>query len=264
MNFKNKVVWITGASSGIGEHMAYAFAKQGAKLVLSSRKEQELLRVKEACEGDADILILPVDVAEFDSLAAKTEIVIERFGCIDILINNAGISQRDLIINTDFSVDHKIMSVNYLGTVALTKTVLPYMIEKQSGQIVVISSVMGKLALSHRSAYAASKHALHGYFDALRSEVADENIHVTLLLPGYVQTNVTLNALKGDGTKNNVMAPTTKGGITPEQFAKSALRAISSKKNEIYIGKMKERAALVIKRFFPNIFIQMAKKIKPA
>ena len=263
MNFKDKVVWITGASSGIGEYLTYAFAEQGAKLVLSSRKEKELLRVKNNCPKDTDIMVLPLDVADFDRIPEKVEQVIERFSFINILVNNAGISQRELIINTKFEVDQRIMNVNYLGTIALTKAVLPFMVKQQFGQFVVISSVLGKFGVSHRSAYAASKHALHGYFDSLRAEVVDENIKVSIICPGYVQTNVTINALKGDGSANNEMAPTTQNGLEPAVFARKALRVIASEKEEVLIGK-KEILSVYVKRFWPGLFSYFAKKSKPA
>lgn len=263
MNFKDKVVWITGASSGIGEHLTYAFAEQGAKLIISSRKEEELNRVKSNCQNESDIMVLPMDVADFDSLPTKVKLVIERFSFVNVLVNNAGISQRELVKDTNFSVDQKIMAVNYLGTVALTKAVLPYMLKQQFGQIVVMSSVMGKVGVSHRSAYAASKHALHGYFDCLRAELVSDNIGVSIICPGYVQTNVTINALKGDGTKNNVMAPTTQNGMEPGIFAQKALRVIANGKEEVLIGG-KEVYSVYVKRFLPRLFSYFAKKSKPA
>ena len=206
MVFKDKVIWITGASSGIGEHLAYAFSEQGAKLILSSRNQQELTRVKQNCSNPDSIRILSLDVAKFEQATVIYQQVKEAWGTPDILINNAGISQRELVKDTAFLVDKKIMDVNFLGTVAVTKAVLPDMLAKKSGQIVVISSVMGKIGTPFRSAYAASKHALQGWFDCLREEVYQDNIKVTIICPGYVHTNVTINALKGDGSKNNTMA----------------------------------------------------------
>ncbi len=260
MNFKNKVVWITGASSGIGEHLAYAFAEQDAKLILSSRNERELLRVRENCQNDDATMVLPLDVADFDAIPIAVEKIIEKFGNIDILINNAGISQRSLIKDTTFEVDRKIMSVNYLGTVAITKAVLPVMIRQASGQIVVISSVMGKIGVPYRSAYAASKHALHGYFDSLRGEVFRNNIKVTIICPGYVRTNVTINALVGDGSKSNVMAVETSKGMDPAIFAQKALRAIYHKKEEAYIGS-KEILAIYVKRYLPWLLSYVTKRM---
>lgn len=247
MVFKDKVIWITGASSGIGEHLAYAFSEQGAKLILSSRNQQELTRVKQNCSQPNTVQILPLDVAQFDQVSNTYQQAKESWGAPDILINNAGISQRELVKDTDFLVDEKIMDVNFLGTVAVTKAVLPDMLARKSGQIVVISSVMGKIGTPFRSAYAASKHALHGWFDCLREEVYNDNIKVTILCPGYVHTNVTINALKGDGSKNNQMADSTAGGMEPSVFAQKALRAINSGKDEVLIGG-KEIATVYLKR----------------
>lgn len=261
MDYKGKVVWITGASSGIGEHLAYALAEQGAKLILSSRNEKELQRVKNNCHKDSDILLIPLDVSEFATIPPNVETVWSHYGKIDTLINNAGISQRALIKDTTLEVDQKIMNINYLGTVAMTKAVLPGMLKQGFGQIVVISSVMGKVGVPYRSAYAASKHALHGFFDCLRAEVAKDNIQVTMILPGYVRTNVTINALRGDGSQNSTMAPETAKGMDPGIFAQRALKAIANKREEVLIGN-KEIYTVYVKRFFPGFLSYMTKRIK--
>jgi short-subunit dehydrogenase len=259
MSFQNKVVWITGASSGIGEHLAYAFAAQGAKLILSSRNEAELERVKDQCQGAGQVLLLPLDVAQFDTIPGAVQKAIAQFGQIDILVNNAGISQRALAADSAFEVDQRIMNVNFLGTVAMTKAVLPFMLARKSGQIVVMSSVMGKVGFPGRSAYAASKHALHGFFDTLRAEVYRHNLTVTILCPGYVQTNVTVNALKGDGTPTNVMAEETRNGIPADVFAIKALRVIEAEKEEAVIGG-KETLGVYLKRFLPGVLSQIIRK----
>ena len=261
MPFSQQVVWITGASSGIGEHLAYAFASQGARLVLSSRNEQELQRVKRNCPDEAEILVLPMDVADFAGIPGKAQQVLGHFGHIDVLINNAGISQRSAVKDTQFEVDKKIMEVNFLGAVALTKAVLPSMLGRQKGQIVAISSVMGKLGTPRRSAYAASKHALHGYFDSLRAELHSEGIKVTIICPGYVHTNVTINALTADGSPNKKMAEATRKGLAPDVFAEKALRAISRQKEEVLIGG-KEIMGVYIKRFFPKLFSRIARGLE--
>ncbi|GJM34685.1 MAG: oxidoreductase [Saprospiraceae bacterium] len=260
MNFKDKVIWITGASSGIGEYLAYAFAQRGAKLIISSRNQQELERVQQHCAPGTEVLILPLDVSKFDLIPEIAQRAISHFGRLDLLINNAGISQRALIKETDFSVDKKIMEVNYLGSIAVTKAVLPTLLAQQSGHIVTISSVMGKFGAPWRSAYAASKHALQAWFDSLRAEVHQDNIKVTIICPGYVRTNVTINALKGDGSKNNKMAAQTEKGLDPAVFAEKAIRAIAAEKEEVLIGG-KEIIAVYFKRFFPGIFSYFVKKI---
>lgn len=260
MEFQDKVVWITGASSGIGEHLAYALAELKAKLILSSRNEKELQRVKDNCPEGSDILILPLDVSDFDSIPAAVVKAVANFGNIHILINNAGVSQRSLIKDTTFEVDRRIMDINYLGTVAMTKAVLPVMLEQGSGHITVMSSVMGKVGVPYRSAYAASKHALHGYFDSLRAEHYRDNIKVTIFCPGYIRTNVTINALTGDGSKNNKMAVETSRGMDPAIFAQKALRAIAHGKEEAYIGG-REIMSIHVKRLFPKFFSFVVKRL---
>lgn len=261
MDFKDKVVWITGASSGIGEHLAYAFAKNGAKLVLTARNEKALERVSLHCKTATPPLFFKMDVTNFEAIPNYTQKVVDHFGRIDILVNNAGISQRSLVIDTQLSVDQKIMNVNYLGVVAVTKAVLPFMIKQQSGQFVIISSLMGKFSTGLRSTYAASKHALHGFFDALRLETEKDNIKVTILCPGFVQTNVSINALTGTGEKTNKMDDVTAKGYTPEEFAHKALKAIKSEKSEILIGG-KELLLIYIKRFFPRLLSVILKRVK--
>ena len=260
MKFDDKVVWITGASSGIGENLAYAFAAEGAKLALSARNESALQRVKAACSFPDNVFIAPLDVAKYERIPVVARQIIDHFGYLNILVNNAGISQRALVKDTEFAVDERVMAVNYLGTVAVTKAVLPTLLHQRFGQIVVISSVLGKIGTPMRSAYAASKHALHGFFDCLRAEVAEDGIKVCVICPGYVNTNVTINALTGDGSPNKVKAESTAQGYPPDVFARKALRAIVAEKEETYIGG-KEMITIYIQRFFPWLMRLMARKI---
>lgn len=257
--FKNKVVWITGASSGIGEHLAYAMADRGARLILSSRNERELNRVRDNCRSGTDILVLPLDITNFAAIPDAVRTVQDQFQKIDILINNAGVSQRALIKDTQFEVDQQLIATNYFGPVALTKFVLPDMLKNQAGHIVVISSVLGKMSIPYRSGYAAAKHALHGYFEVLRAEVAAENIKVTIICPGYVHTNVTINALTGDGSAYRIMAQATSDGMTPEYFAARALYVIERGKKEAIIAG-KERFAIWLKQYFPRVFYYLIRR----
>lgn len=261
MDFRNKLVWITGASSGIGEHLAYGFSKAGARLILSSRNEKELARVREGCGQEAEVHIVPMDVASLDTIPAIVEQVLQKIGPIDILVNNAGISQRDLALQTSLSVDQRIMDVNYFGTLAITKAVAPAMQSRKSGHIVVMSSVLGKMGVPYRSAYAASKHALQGFFDSLRAELYPDNIAVTVICPGYVFTNVTANALKGDGTPNAVIAESTRSGFPPDVFARKALQAIHKRRREVVIAK-KEGIGVFLQRFAPGIYARIARNMK--
>ena len=193
-SFTNKVIWITGASSGIGEALAKAFAIEGAKLVLSARREGELQRVKNALKlKNDDVMILPLDLSDTSKIDELTNQVIAQFGRIDILVNNGGISQRSFTKNTPLEIDRKIMEINFFGTVAITNSVLPYMLKQQSGHIVTTSSIAGKFGFYYRSAYSASKHALHGFFESLRMEVYKDNVNVLLVCPGTVSyTHLTL------------------------------------------------------------------------
>ena len=261
MSFSNKVVWITGASSGIGKSLAIELSNLNAKLILSSRKEHSLKEVKAACKNTADVEIITLDLEAYDNFKPKVEEAISFFGSIDILVNNGGISQRSLIVNTQISVDKRIMNVNYLGTIALTKAVLPHFIENKNGQFVATTSIVGKIGTPLRSSYAASKHALHGFFDSLRAEQHKNNIAVTLVCPGFVNTNVSKNALTGDGTPQEKMDVATENGIQPERFAKLMAKAIKHKKEEVYIAGAKEKLGVYVKRFFPKLFSIMIRKM---
>jgi short-subunit dehydrogenase len=255
-SLKGKVVWITGASSGIGEALVYAFASQGARLILSSRRKEELERVKGNCPAprQAEIRVLPLDLAQSSTLQLTTEAAIQLFGHIDILINNGGISQRSLAKDTILEVDRKIMEVDFFGTIAITKYLLPHFMKRKSGHYVTITSVTGIVATPFRTGYAAAKHALHGFFDALRAEVWKDNIYVTLVLPGWVQTQVSVNALSGDGTQHNQMDETTAHGLQPSYVAYRVVQAVKSRKQEVYIAGTKETMAIYLKRFVPRLF----------
>lgn len=262
MPFKEQVIWITGASSGIGEALAIAFHKQGAKLIISSRRPKELERVKSACQtGSGDIEILPLDLTDTDSHPDIVADAISRYGHIDMLMNNGGISQRGLAHETEIDVIRQVMEVNFFGTVSLTKELMPHLIERKSGHIVVMSSVMGKFGTRLRSSYAASKHALHGWFDCLRQETYVHNLDVTLVCPGYVKTNVTYNALLADGTPLSSMGSGQMQGMSAESFANILLPKLAKRKREIYIGG-REVWAIYMKRFLPGLLEKILQKVR--
>lgn len=244
---KNKIVWITGASSGIGEEMAKQYVERGDKVILSARREDELKRVKNNCKYPDSVGILPLDLTNFGSLPAKVDAAIKCFGSIDLLINNGGVSQRSLIAETDFSVYQRLIDVNYLGTVALTKALLPYFVERQQGHFAVVTSVMGKYGSPFRSGYAGAKHALHGFFDVLRMEHQKDNVAVSLLCPGFVQTKVTINALTADGSALGHDDPGTQSGLKVEVFCRKAIKKLDNKAWESYFGK-KEKLGVYLKR----------------
>lgn len=262
-HLNNKVVWITGVSSGIGEALASAFANQHVKLVISARRVHELERVKTSLNlSDEQCFIQPLDLEQPETFEQATKNVIAKFGSIDILINNAGLSQRSLAKDTSVEVDKKLIAVNYIGTVALSKSVLPYMLKAQSGLFVTITSVVGKIPSPWRSSYSASKHALHGFFDSLRAECYDNGIRVLLVCPGFVSTNVSVNALTGNGTPLGKMDDATQKGLSPQECAKSIIYAIKCNKEEVVIGGIKEKFGIWMKSHFPSIFSIMIRKMK--
>ncbi len=253
MTFQNKVVWITGASSGIGEALVYAFSQAGARLVLSARRVDELQRVAQQTKlPDTDLLILPMDSEQSETFPALVQSVIHKFGQIDILALNAGISQRSFVKDTPTSIDRRIMEINYFGVIGLAKAVLPIFIQQQSGHFVVTSSVVGYIGTPMRSAYAASKHALHGFFDSLRAEHWRDNIRVIIVCPGYIKTNISLNAMNANGQKHNQMDENQSRGMSPETCAKRILKAIRQQKEEVYMGG-KEILGIYLKRFVPRL-----------
>ncbi|MDP5140104.1 MAG: SDR family oxidoreductase, partial [Spirosomaceae bacterium] len=224
----SKVIWITGASAGIGEATAYEFAKdKNVKLVLSARRLEELERVKENVNlPKQNILILPMDVTKIELFEENVKQVISAFGRIDVLFNNAGISQRGSVAESKFENYRTIMEINFFGVVALTQAVLPIMLKQKSGNIAVTSSVSGKLGTPMRSGYCASKHALHGFFDSLRAEVWRENVHVTLICPGYIKTDISKNAITADGEKHGKMDKNQEKGLSAADCAVRIVNAI--------------------------------------
>lgn len=261
MELKNKIVWITGASSGIGEALCYKLNIAGAKLIISSRSTEGLYLVKGKCTmNQLDVHVLPLDLENTLELEDKAMAALKIFGRVDIIIHSGGVSQRSLAMDTDLDVAKKIMNINFWGAVALTKALIPSMISNQSGHIVIISSLVGKFGTKFRSAYSASKHALHGYFDSLRSEI-DPKIKISIICPGFIKTNVTINALTADGTKQNTMDDAQANGMSADECAGQIIKAIKSGKEEAYIGG-KEKYAVLLKRFLPGLFSKIVRKAK--
>lgn len=255
------VIWITGASSGIGEAAAKKFSKEGYRVIISARKEHELDRVKAECANPSDVLALPLDLTEIESFDQKVKQAIAHFGRVDVMLHNGGISQRSLIRETGLEVDRRLMEVNFFGTIALTKAHLPHFLSRKNGQFAVISSLVGMIGSPYRSSYAASKHALHGFFDSLRAEHYKDNIAVTMICPGFIRTNVSVNAITADGSSLGEMDDAQANGMSPEKCADEIFSAMTRKKEEVYIGG-KETMALYIKRFFPTILSKIIRKAK--
>ncbi|HOD47085.1 MAG TPA: SDR family oxidoreductase [Opitutaceae bacterium] len=260
MPLQNKVLWITGASSGIGEALAYASAKMGARLILSARRADELERVRLACANTDRHLALPLDLTRSATFPALVATVLQTCGHVDALINNGGISQRGLASETTTAVEREIFETDYFGPVALTKALLPSMRARQSGRVVVVSSVMGYVGTPMRSSYSAAKHALHGYFDSLRAEVWREGIRVTLVCPGYVDTAISKHALAADGSRPGSPRPRRRRGMPADRCADAILRAIIRDREEIALGG-REVWGIWLQRFFPRLLARLVRRM---
>ncbi len=260
--FENKVIWITGASSGIGEELAKQLSMMNCQLVLSARREAELERVKSLCiksSGIAEdnIFVLPLDISDIDALPNKTQRVIDRFDHVDFLFNNAGISQRSLCTDTEIDVYQRLFQTDVMGQIALTKSVLPFMEHQQSGHIVITSSVAGKIGVKYRTGYCAAKHAVMGFFDALRAEVFNKGIQVTTITPGFIKTNVSKNALTSDGSAFARDDDDIANGMDVKKCVQVILKKMQDGKPEIAVGEGKEMWALWLKRFFPSLVFKL-------
>ena len=259
MDFKNKTVWITGASSGIGEELALQLSNKDCKLILSSRNRETLEVVKSKCQNPDLVAVLPLDLVNYKDMQAKVKEALRLFDSIDILINNGGISQRSLIFDTSIEVDKKLMEIDYLGTIALSKALLPHFVDRQSGYFVTVTSVMGKFSSPYRSAYCGAKHALHGFFDALRMEHEKDGIKVSLICPGFVNTNIARSALTGDGSPLGKQDRATHKGLSTNVFCKRMIKAMERQTFEAYIGR-KEVLGVYLKRFFPKLLHRFVMK----
>jgi dehydrogenase/reductase SDR family member 7B len=260
---RDKVIWITGASSGIGEALALQLAKLGARLVLSARREEELLRVgKQSGLPELDLMILPFDLGDTSKASAMAAQIINKFGRIDILINNGGFSQRSEAAVTAMEIDRNLMEVNYFSCVALAKAVLPYMKRQKSGRIVVVSSIAGKFGFYLRSGYCAAKHALHGFFETFRLETEGMGIKTLIVVPGKINTQVSLHAITSSGETHNRMDQSHIKAMSAETCAKQIIAGILKNRKEILIGG-KELLLVKIKRLLPALFEKIIRRQNP-
>ncbi|OLC05620.1 MAG: hypothetical protein AUH42_07160 [Gemmatimonadetes bacterium 13_1_40CM_70_11] len=250
--FDGKVVWITGASSGIGRALAFAFDRAGARLILSARDRRSLEPVRAACRAGAEVHLLPFDLAALDSMPRHAEEALGLWGHVDYMVHNAGVALRERMVDTPLRLDQQIMATNYFGPVALTKALLPSMLQRQSGCFVVVSSLSGKYGVPQLSSYSAAKHALHGCFECLRAEVHDRNIQVTIVIPGFIRTPIVQHALTGSGAPYGKTLPAYERGMDPDLCAARILRAVARRKEEALIGGS-ELSTLYLKRFLPSL-----------
>lgn len=259
--FSGKSVWITGASSGIGEALARAFAEEGAVLVLSARRREELSRVAARCLGAKAVHVVPLDLTDGPSIEDAVRTVLSLLPGVDIMIHNGGISQRARAIETPLSADRRIMETNFFGAVALTKALLPSMVARRTGRFVVITSLVGHFGTPLRSTYAASKHALHGFFESLRAEHHADGVRVTLVAPGFVRTEVSRNAVGKNGARQGTMDDATEAGLSAEECARRIVSGVARGKDDFLVGG-RETVGVYVKRLSPALFGRLIRRAK--
>jgi short-subunit dehydrogenase len=249
-DFAGKVVWITGASSGIGRSLALAFAAAGARLILSARRREALEEVQRAC-SPAEVRLVPFDLADLDTIPDRAAEALGCFGVIDIMVHNAGLAARDRVTNTSRAVHEQVLRTNYLGPALLTQALLPSMLQRGGGHFVVISSLSGKYGGPLLSAYAASKHALHGFFESLLAEEHDHGIAITFVVPGFIRTDITAHALTGSGSSFGRVLPIFGQAMEPDECARRILRGVARRRPEVLVGGS-EVWTVSINRWFPR------------
>ncbi len=252
MDLSNKIVWITGASSGIGRGLALECARQGATLMLTARREEELEATRAACERSDDHRCMIHDVTDRPAHKRVMQAILDTWGRLDMVVLNAGIGQRGSIEETDPDVERRIMEVNYFGYTEIAHEVLPHFLDRNDGHFAVISSVMGKLSTPRRATYAASKHALHGFFEGLRAELSNTRIGVSMICPGYIKTEISYHSVKGSGQTHGAMDEQHQNAMSSEVFARKAVKALKKKKAVAFIGGP-ERFGPILERLSPAL-----------
>ena len=250
-NYKDLTIWVTGASSGIGEALTIAFAKRGARIILSGRNEENLAMVKSRCKNSKNHIVIPFDITDVEQAKQAYATAKTQAGKIDWLINNAGISQRALIMDTTEDVERQIMEIDYFAQTRLSRLVLPDMLAQGGGKIVMISSVAGLLGTQYRGAYGAAKAAIHMWANSLRAELHEQGIEVATIFPGFIQTNISINALTGDGSAQGTMDAATNKGLTATSFAKQVVKALTKGEEYIIVAGRKEKLATKVNRLSP-------------
>jgi len=263
MEFSGKTIWVTGATSGIGKEVALALSKEKCMLILSGRNETELGNVASICNANGSTAFpVPFDLGDTDTIENAYQRVKEQGLIPDALYHFGGISQRALVSETPLHVDRKIFDINYFGTIALTKLVLPHMIAKGGGHIAATSSIVGKFGFPYRSSYSASKQALHGFFESLLAENKQNNIRVSMIIPGFINTNISVNAVNNKGEAHGKLDENQAGGMPADKCAKAICKGLKKEKKEILVGN-KEIIMVHIRRFLPRLYYYLASRVKP-
>ena len=260
MDPKNKNIWVTGASSGIGKALAVELAGRGASVLLSARRLERLEETAALCRGrGARAEALPLDLGDGEALAGAAVKAETILGPIDMLVNVGGVGMRGTALATAGAVARRVMEVDFWGGVELTRAVAPGMVRRGCGQIVTVTGVLGKFGAPHRSFYSAAKHALHGWCDSLREELLGTGVEVTLIVPGWVRTEISERALEADGRTHGSMDAGQERGLTAEECARRALPAIVEGKAEQLVGG-RECSGVYLNRIWPALFRRLLRR----
>ncbi|XDD45813.1 SDR family NAD(P)-dependent oxidoreductase [Leptospira sp. WS39.C2] len=261
--YRDEWVWITGASSGIGKELVKQAYQQNAKVLLASRKSKDLEMIaKELGLGKGRYAIEKLDLENYTKVSEFANRSLKKYGTPKVVIHNGGISQRSLTKDTNLKTIEKIMNTNFYGAVELTRAILPTVPNQKQVHFAVISSVAGKIGSPLRSAYSASKFALVGFFHSLRAEEEKSGVFVTMVYPGFIQTNISKNALLGDGTSTGKMDSVIESGLPVQLCAHRILHAVANKQREVVIAGIKEKFGLFLQTFLPSLFFNMIQKAK--
>lgn len=259
MTFEDKTAWVIGASSGIGEELCKQLAQKGCRVILSARNEVALHAVKSSLLFPDTHVVFPLDLESVSNQIEEIQRTLEGFGEIHYLFNNGGLSQRATAFETDIAVDKRIMEINYFGNIALSKAILPIFRKQKGGHFLVVSSIAGKFGFFLRSAYSASKHALHGYYESLRLEEESNNIQVTIVCPGKINTPISTNAITGTGNKHGLMDHNQETGMPVEICVQRIIESVQKNKFEELIGG-KETFVVKIKRLSFSLFYKIIRR----
>ena len=261
MHFKDKVVWITGASSGIGAELALQLSAQNAMLILTARNTHTLKEVQQKCLMQTSFCkIVMADLCNEIETAELVRTALEQFGKIDFVFLNAGVTQRSLAFETEISVYKSLMAINFFASVIITQKLFPFFKQQGSGHFIAISSVAGLIGFPYRSGYAASKHALMGYFETLQTENAVEGVNYTIVSPGRINTPISVSALTKDGSPHLKNDIGQLKGIPVDKCVSKILKAVENKKKHIIIARG-EFWLWIIKKLMPPLFYKIANRI---
>lgn len=256
IDFHQKTVWITGASSGIGKALAIELSERGARLILSSRRKEELEKVRLQCKDPENTFVYTLDLEQNQNAQKWVDECWEQYGPIDLVVNNAGLGQLGNALDNSEALERKMFEVNFFGNILLSKAILPRMLERGQGQIMAISSIAGRFGQAKLAAYSAAKAALILYYESLDQELNGTGVKIQVVSPGFVSTGARMNSLKPDGTPVSNSDPSMLDGMEAKAFVRKLIKVMGKNRFHSYIGR-KELLAIPLHMFAPNLFYRL-------